>query len=88
MAQNHHAFRLPGPDTITLPKQQRCSAGRELTVCAPQGDGPRLTGHVTETAPPRHHTVLRIAPSRCANPVEDGLRCVRPTALARVNLGD
>jgi hypothetical protein len=86
VAQNHHAFRLPAPDQTIPTRPQRCSAARQLTVCAPQGDGPRVTGHSTDTAPPRHRAVLRIAPSRCANPVEDGLRCIRPTTIARINL--
>ncbi|MGV3513341.1 MAG: hypothetical protein ACO1OX_15170 [Novosphingobium sp.] len=87
-AQPHHGFRLPQPTNDKPSQDQRCSADLELTVCARQGDGPRLTTATSEIAPPRHHAVLRLAPSRCTNPVENGLRCVLPVTLVRVNLDD
>lgn len=87
-AQPNHAFRLPEPDNGRAAPDQRCSGNRALTVCARKGDGPRLTASTARIAPPRHHTVLRLAPARCMNPIENGLRCVLPTTLVRVKVDD
>lgn len=85
----HHAYRLPetsAPRSVT--PDRRCSSTPEVTVCAKRGDGIRLVGTGAEVVPPLHQAQLRIAPSRCANPVENGLRCIRPEVFARLNLDD
>ncbi|MGE8134566.1 hypothetical protein ACQKO5_13220 [Novosphingobium subterraneum] len=85
----HHPYRLPETSSPRpVAHDRRCSSTREVTVCAKRGDGLRLVMDGVEAGPPLHQAQLRIAPSRCANPVENGLRCIRPEVFARLNLDD
>lgn len=86
--ESHHDFRLPHMETAAPAADRRCTGNRELTVCAKQGESPRLISREVNLAQPRHLALLRIAPSHCANPVENGLRCIRPTVFTRFNLDD
>ncbi len=95
----HHAFRLP-PETSrtetarTLHHQRSrnragCTPSGAVTVCANRADEQsrwRISAEGEETAamPGQHLRALRVQHSRCANPVEDALRCVKPLPLARM----
>lgn len=88
---SHHGFRLPVD--IAVHSESRCPPSRGVTVCANRADAHlRWRAVADERAPDRaggpHIRSLRVQPARCANPVEDGLRCVKPLAFARINLDD
>lgn len=88
---SHHGFRLP--TNLTAIEERRCPTSPGVTVCANRAEA-QLRWRVVSDGPqsdhlPRPHVrSLRLQMARCANPVEDGLRCVKPVAFARVNLDD
>lgn len=90
----HHGFRLTedmpaAAGTIEKP----CPPGAGMTVCANRAKAQMrwriaLPEPAPETLVPAHHHALRTQHGRCANPVEEGLRCVRPTPVTRFSLGE
>ncbi|HQS70520.1 MAG: hypothetical protein B7Y36_07600 [Novosphingobium sp. 28-62-57] len=88
---SHHGFRLPA--NMSAQEDRRCPTSPGVTVCANRAEA-QLRWRVVTDGPqsdhlPRPHVrSLRQPMARCANPVEDGLRCVKPVAFARVNLDD
>lgn len=93
--ETHHDYRLAtsnGPQTARFEKA--CQPGEGVTVCAPRANAPLRWRITTEdlTAQDRakgHHlAALRTQHAHCANPVEDGLRCVKPTPARTFTLGN
>ncbi|MFN3469815.1 MAG: hypothetical protein ACK4Z7_08910 [Novosphingobium sp.] len=98
-ADPHHAFRLPPEappvEAVRTLHHQRsrsragCTPSGAVTVCANRADEQsrwRISAEDDDTAarPGQHLRALRVQHSRCANPVEDALRCVKPLPLARM----
>lgn len=87
----HQDFRLPVD--IAARSEARCPGASGVTVCAKRADA-QLHWRVAqdEAVPTQSSTLhvrsLRLQPARCANPVDDGLRCIKPVAFARINLDD
>jgi hypothetical protein len=96
----HHSFRLPADLSYDGPASglagtatKVCPTSKVVTVCANRADNNlqlRVTSEdmrASDAAGP-HLRSLRIQPSRCVNPVEEGLRCIRPVPAARITLGN
>lgn len=96
----HHSFRLPADLSYDSPKSglsttstKACPTSQVVTVCANRADRilklrvPSEDVRTGDAAGP-HLRALRIQPSRCVNPVEEGLRCIRPVPAARISLGN
>lgn len=80
-------FRLP--HEAVRSSKPHCQPTNELTVCAPTPDRHTQwrvpSGNLaTDTVLKQHVRNLRLPVTRCSNPVEDGLRCVKPSPLLRV----
>ncbi len=94
---SHHGFRLPAamtlPASIAGSGDRRCPTSPGVTVCANRAEA-QLRWRVVSEGPqsdrqPRPHVrSLRQQVARCANPVEDGLRCVKPVAFTSINIDD
>lgn len=96
----HHSFRLPAnlahplespASGLTGTHSKVCPSTDEVTVCANRSSMnlqfrvPASDNSANSAAGP-HLRSLRIQPSRCVNPVEEGLRCIRPVPAARIAL--
>ncbi|MFN3456902.1 MAG: hypothetical protein ACK4Z8_04925 [Novosphingobium sp.] len=98
----HHSFRLPADlahpldspaNSLTGTPSKVCPSTDVVTVCANRSSMnlqfrvPASDNSANSAAGP-HLRSLRIQPSRCVNPVEEGLRCIRPVPSARIALGN
>jgi len=91
---SHHDFRLPGEAIVR--GEGRCPVSQGVTVCASRAEANRRWRVLSADAPTgpadraagAHVAALRVQPARCATPVETGLRCVLPTQVARITLGE
>lgn len=93
--EKHHDYRLGtshGPQAARFEKD--CQTGKGVTVCAPRAKA-QLRWRITsddlspqDKATGHHVATLRTQHLRCANPVEDGLRCVKPTPAHSFTLGN
>lgn len=97
----HHSFRLPADlahpldspaNGLTGTPSKVCPSTDVVTVCASRSStNLRFRVPASEnsanSAAGHHLRSLRIQPSRCVNPVEEGLRCIRPVPAARIALG-
>jgi len=91
LASGHQDFRLP-VDIVTR-GETRCPAASGVTVCAKRADAQSHWRVAQDEAmlaqsSTLHVRSLRLQPSRCTNPVDDALRCIKPVAFARINLDD
>jgi len=91
----HHDYRLTtsnGPQATRVEKDCRATEG--MVVCANRAKAHlrwRITSYDLDTqdsAKGHHVTALRTQHLRCANPVEDGLRCIKPTPAHSFTLGN
>ena len=97
----HHSFRLTADlahpldspaNGLTSTPSKVCPSTDVVTVCANRSSMnlqfrvPASDNSANSAAGP-HLRSLRIQPSRCVNPVEEGLRCIRPVPAARIALG-
>ena len=98
----HHSFRLPAElahplnvpaSGLTGTGSKACPPSQGVTVCANRANTNVQFRVPAEDVRPSdasgtHLRALRIQPSRCVNPVEEGLRCIRPVPAARIALGN
>lgn len=93
--ETHHDYRLAtsnGPQAARTEKDCRATEG--MVVCANRAKA-QLRWRITsddldaqDSAKGHHVTALRTQHLRCANPVEDGLRCVKPVPARSFALGN
>ncbi|CAH0498720.1 hypothetical protein NVSP9465_03814 [Novosphingobium sp. CECT 9465] len=93
--ETHHDYRLTHDIAPHVSQQEKgCRPSHGMTVCANRADeqrrwrisNDRLTPQ--DTAHGQNVNAMRQPQLRSANPVEDGIRSVRPTALANFIIGD
>ncbi len=93
--ETHHDYRLAHDIAPDVSQQDKgCRPSHGMTVCANRADAQRrwrisndrLTPH--DTAHGQNVDAMRKPQLRSANPVEDGIRPVRPTTLATFIIGD
>lgn len=85
-------------DGVSRPERGRferdCKPTHGITVCANQANAQlrwRITSNEIgpqDKAAGQHVSALRTQHLHCANPVEDGLRCVKPTPAKSFVLGN
>lgn len=89
------AAKLDGISRTERDRYERnCKATQGVTVCANQANA-QLRWRITsndlgpqDKAAGQHVSTLRTQHLRCANPVEDGLRCVKPTPATSFVFGN
>lgn len=89
VAADHELRR---PVDLVSRTERRCPAVPEMTICTRPVDRPEPWRHVAEAevrepAANAHVRNLRLQHARCAHPVDDALRCVKPVPFASMILG-
>jgi len=91
----HHDYRLvQGLATHASQFEKACLPSHGMTVCANRADAQRRWRIENDDLTPRDNAkgqnigAMRLPQLRSANPLEDGIRLVRPSALATFIIGN
>jgi hypothetical protein len=91
----HHDFRLAqGIAPHASQFEKTCLPTYGMTVCANRAEAQRRWRIINDDLTPQdkangqHIAAMRVPQLRSANPVEDGIRPVRPTTLASFAIGN